>query len=122
MKIALFTGFGINKFPSFLKVEGVGIEKRVNLAKEISKLPIMHNEPTFDDRRDLEQGKVKYFHYLIKGEEGFIFNERHELFNISIVDIDTSKPWKIVDYDGAESIEYFEGVKVLDEKYNLCEW
>ncbi|MFO1442848.1 hypothetical protein KDN24_06420 [Bacillus sp. Bva_UNVM-123] len=39
----------------------------------------------------------------------------------SIVEIDTTKPWTIEEYDGAEYIKYIE-YEVLDEKLNYCKF
>ena len=55
-------------------------------------------------------------HYL------FWDKENEQTFSLSIVEIDETKRWKITNYDGAESISYFDEPKLIDAKYNLCEW
>ena len=46
----------------------------------------------------------------------------HSVSKISIVTVDTSVPWKINDYDGAEYIEYRPKLVPIEEKYNRYDW
>ena len=41
---------------------------------------------------------------------------------LTVYEVDTEKPWRIVTEDGRESLEYFHGVIQLDEEYNMCMW
>lgn len=37
-----------------------------------------------------------------------------------VVEVDTTRPWRIADYDGLEYVEYLDYV-VIDEELNYCE-
>lgn len=37
-----------------------------------------------------------------------------------IVEVDTTRPWRITDYDGLEYVEYLD-YTVIDEELNYCE-
>jgi hypothetical protein len=41
---------------------------------------------------------------------------------ISIVTVDETRRWGIGEYDSAEHVKYFEEPKMIDAKYNYCEW
>lgn len=55
-------------------------------------------------------------HYL------FWDKKNEQTFSLSIAKIDETKRWKITNYDGAEGVSYFDEPKLIDAKYNLCEW
>lgn len=37
-----------------------------------------------------------------------------------IFDVDTTRPWRITDYDGLEYVQYLDYI-VIDEEFNYCE-
>lgn len=43
----------------------------------------------------------------------------NNLHKIDVQTVDTSKKWGIQEYDGAESVEYYEP-RVVEEAYNFC--
>ena len=49
----------------------------------------------------------------------YLFNE--EKITCEIVDVDTSRPWTISTYDGAEYVQYLD-YNVVDETINYCEY
>ena len=49
-------------------------------------------------------------------------NDIHWAIKLMIVDVDTSKPWKIGEYDGAEYIEYYNIPEIIDEESNYAKW
>ena len=126
MKIAIFPGFGSNAVPEWLMKPKYGsLDWRFELAEKIMELKDTHEVGvaiTYEERQDLESGKIKYF----KQGNDFLFNDTSEivsvLVNIRVEDIDIGSPWRITEYDGSEGIEYFEGVKVVNDKYNMCDW
>lgn len=50
------------------------------------------------------------------------YKETSWIMEMKIVDVDTSKPWKIGEYDGAEGIEYFNEPEILDKETNYARW
>ena len=52
----------------------------------------------------------------------YFYNENSKgLHPFSIVEVDTSRPWKIEEYDGAEYIQYLDYV-VINEEINYCDY
>lgn len=49
-------------------------------------------------------------------------NDINLAIKLTIEDVDTSKPWKIGEYDGAEYIEYYRIPEILDEESNYAKW
>ena len=49
-------------------------------------------------------------------------NDINWAIKLMIVDVDTSKPWKIGEYDGAEYIEYYNIPEIIDEESNYAKW
>ncbi len=43
-------------------------------------------------------------------------------YKMEVVDVDTSRIWKIIEYDGAEGIEYFSEPRIIDKDLNFGEW
>jgi hypothetical protein len=41
---------------------------------------------------------------------------------MAVVDVDTSRPWRIAEYDGAEGIEYYSEPEILDKNSNYARW
>lgn len=122
MKIAIFDSFGGDYLPKVVqeKVNEIGRWDRQMFAEELDKLPYTHEvltQESFKDDTDYLREKGSNKIYCISNEYGHRMTS-----SVSIVDIDTSKPWRIHIYDGAESIEYFNGVTVKNSETNESEW
>ena len=119
MKIILFTSFGGSFLPKEItdKLKD-GEDFRVRMAEEVDKLPFV-SEPyegfISSDKTYLRSSNAPNIIYS-KSEDGRLVSRA------KIESVDTSKPWRIVDYDGVESIEYFNGVTVINADTNECEW
>ena len=53
-----------------------------------------------------------------KHSKTYLFKEDNVILNI--VDVDTSRPWCIEKYDGAEYVQYLD-YDIIDKKINFCE-
>ena len=88
------------------------------------------NEVSGNDRGDVGNDKEGFGNdKVVSGDAGgdVIYVKDLEsnycmVYMMKIEDVDTSKIWRIEEYDGAEGIEYFNGVKITDKELNLGEW
>lgn len=128
IKVAIFENYGYNYCPNWV-LEKIDKNKnfRISLAKLLCEFEInsfansLTNENFSNVFEKLKSGKIDY----IKFDDEFVWfcDLGSKLSSkIRIVEVDTSKPWRINDYDGAESIEYFDGIKCIDEEINMCQW
>lgn len=133
IRVALFSGFGSCDVPKRFHNKLVGLEidsvpYRIKLAEILDDLPLnCKNREEFEKKyKDLDSGKngIFYVKYIDKDHEYIFVKDKSMTYptEISIKDVDTSKPWRITEYDGAESLEIYAGIKVIDEQYNMCEW
>lgn len=53
-------------------------------------------------------------------KDGYIYVYEEAKSSAEIVEVDTSRPWTIEEYDGAEYIEYLD-FDVVEPSYNYCE-
>lgn len=117
MRIAIFPMYGGNILPVGL-LDGVGdvsVNDRIVLAKYINCLPIF-NSVTKEDL--LKSGMRRVFY---QGKDLLYFLNGEDVCYIEVVDVKQPSLWRISEIDGAEYIEYFSGVRVLN-KYGMCEW
>lgn len=126
MKIAIFPGYGSNNIPDFL-IDAVNRQERnyrIVLAEEIEKLSDTHEEITDELFVAFRDGKLDIPYIKANDHIYFMSSAGYTemIDEIALVDIDKDKPWRINDYDGAEGIEYFNGIKVVDEDTGECEW
>lgn len=135
MKVLLFTGYGgWDATPQMKKIlnkyEEKGIRGRIGeivdyvennhvVYPTICKLPEMEKE--FKNNKELivkfediqKNGYQKYTVYNDIGYSGTV--------TFSIVEVDTTRPWTIEEYDGAEYIQYLDENKLVDEELNYYE-
>lgn len=127
MKIALFTNYGGNHIPNFIKerVKNNKSHYRVALVEELTKLKPNCDKYTQENYDDFSSNKEQT--YLWDGKSNYIYcrcdnaSEYYLISKIEFIDLDTDKPWRIKNYDGVESIEYFKGLSILN-KLNEAEW
>lgn len=127
VKVAIYKGFGCNKIPKRFKgsISDFSIESRVKLAEELLKIKVYEGPLPLSEEIVNEEFKKgnDIIHVVTKGREEFVCLEsKCDCYIIDVVEVDTSKPWRLSDYDGSEGIEYFDGVQVVNEKYNMCNW
>jgi len=142
MKVLLFTGYGESAYTKRMleaaKSQTGRLADRTGKVVEIVEQAevIKVNRENESDIFEELKNRLKKDTELILGVEFSSLNEEDRKFiryyiwdpdiewvvEMTIIDVDTSKPWRITDYDGAESIEYFQGVKILDQETNYAEW
>lgn len=130
VKIAIFPCYGVEQIPGmfqsdlawFYLSEG---ERRVELAKRLMQLPETHHRVTPDDFSEVvRKGESGY----IRSGNQFYFQYRHfdTVFEINVVEVDTSRPWRLSKKRGTEKVgeyvEYFAPPQILDERLNLATW
>lgn len=135
MKVLLFTAYGgyaaTPQMKEILsKYENKGIRGRIGeivdyvennhvLYPTIYKLSEIEKE--FENNKELivkfedlqKHGYQKYMIYRDIGYSG--------ITTFSIVDVDTTRPWTIEEYDGAEYIQYLDENKLIDKELNYYE-
>ena len=62
--------------------------------------------------------KVICYPGVDKNSKTYLFKEDNVILNI--VDVDTSRPWSIETYDGAEYVQYLD-FSYIDKNINFCE-
>ena len=135
IKIALFTGYGYSGIPEWLLKQLptpiYGVESRIKLAELLDNL-----EPTCAKGDTIQEAWNKFSksksientpYFRVEGQSTVYLKICENTIlplevEVTIKEVDISKPWRIVSYDGCESIEIFNGIEVKDEKYNVCEW
>jgi hypothetical protein len=72
------------------------------------------------DRFDVNPINAKVICYpgTDKNSKTYLFKEDNVI--LSIVDVDTSRPWCIEKYDGSEYVQYLD-YDIIDKKINFCE-
>lgn len=93
---------------------------RIDVAEYLDKLPCNVNKKTI--LKHYNEKKQIYLKDSYNPNVVFILNTNGSYSQINIESVDTSKCWKIDEYDGAESIEYFKKPIIIDKELNLCEW
>jgi len=134
MKIAIYPNYGSIYVPLFIKnqlLTKTWIQQRIEIATIVENLKSTHEEITqeiYDLFVTHNSNEVNALSYLKSSKNnGLIYVKESELkygqtYMIQIVDVDTTKIWKIGEYDGAEGIEYFSEPKIIDKSLNLGEW
>ena len=108
IKIPIYTSFGSNPTPKGFTSTKTGTEYLIDLANYIL-------EHVDDPAVGIKSYTDRYGHvsYTIPHE---IDGVSPSWVRVVIEDVDTSRPWEILDYDGAESIAYLDTRKF--DKYN----
>lgn len=130
IEIVISETFGVFEVPEQIKeklqIKG-GIEYRIALAKEfkfIEDYRVLHADLTEDEMIKRLKNDILQSNMIARLDNNIYFKSNHfnnTIARLSIVTVDTTIPWKISIYDGAESIKYLD-LKLVNEKYNLYEW
>ena len=130
MKCIIFSGFGVGRLPKEVttllnsKINEKGELYRLDseLISAIESLPWV--SLTVKELREL--GNITDEYVKILGDnsniESYIFpsEERYIHTNtFSICEVDTTRKWGIEEYDGAESVVYFENLEPICEELNF---
>lgn len=133
MKILLFTGYGgyaatpqmkeiLNKYKGIRGRVGeivYYVESNHVSYPTISELPEVEKE--FTKNKELivkfeDIQKHGYQKYMVYNSTGY-----SNTTTFSIVNVDTTRPWTIEEYDGAEYIQYLDENKLVDKELNYYE-
>ena len=130
IEIVISKSFGIYEVPKQIKEKlqvKDGIEYRIALAKEFKSIEdyrVLYADLTEDEMIKRLKNDILQSNIIARLDNNIYFKSSHfnnTIAHLSIVTVDTTIPWKINDYDGAESIKYLD-LKLVNEKYNLYEW
>lgn len=114
MKIAIFNSFGADFYPDKVKDK----IKNKSLIDIRTKTLVDFIEKEKDlivptDKINLKEGEcIRY------GNSLYVQGDLY-LSKITIVNVDTSRPWTISEYDGSEYIEYLD-YDIIDKNTNFC--
>ncbi len=134
MKIAIFPTHGGSYIPPFIKeklVNSKGIRTRVAMADILEKLEVTHDKITqeiYDSFASKKRAKNNSFEYLKDSENPNIVYIRNTggkyntIHTVKIVEVDTTRVWKIAEYDCSEFIQYYKEPKIEDKELNYAEW
>ena len=121
MKILLFTGYGGWAATPHMKEilnKHKGIRGRVGeIIDYVENNHVIYDASQyFEAQKELKNNKE----LIIKINNDYIvWNETiYSTAPFSIEDVDTTRPWTIEEYDGAEYIEYLDEHKLADEELN----
>lgn len=127
IEIAVFSGYGaIDKLDSRIKAMSKGswtIDERIKLAEY---LKANSKEINYDNSDEASKVPGLYRMKNKHGSESYINSVRIgsivEFTVMTIENIDTDRMWRIREYDGAESIEYYSEPEIIDSRYNYAKW
>lgn len=131
IEIVISETFGVFEVPEQIKEKlqdiKTGIEYRIALAKEFKSIEdyrVLHADLTKDEMIKRLKNDILQSNIIARLDNKIYFKSSHfnnTIVRLSIVTVNTTIPWKINIYDGAESIKYLD-LKLVNEKYNLYEW
>lgn len=127
-RVAIFPSYGGNRIPDVFKEKVFKDSRnfRLVLAELIDSLE--------DTKSNLSQEGFTIFEKTLYSEEGsylknknlFYYKVKEDTFDkvliIKIVDVDTSKRWKIDSYDGSEEVVYYNEPILVDKELNMYTW
>ena len=128
IKVAIFPDKGFNLCSDWIMEKASKYKNenfRVALAKSLSELEVnaKENDNYIEHIHKLKNKKVNYIKSEIDLNTILLLDEWRDIpFRVTIVDVDTSKPWRINNDNDEESIEHFKGFDFIDERINMCKW
>ena len=137
MKVLIFPGYGGDCYTKEMKKAIDGSDKllgcRVGRVVEVVEKAEIIREIGYADScddiiEDLKANRGKIIGVTIKQADTEKVryytwcNKPKELCQMAVVDVKTSRPWRIAEYDGAEGIEYYSEPEILDKNSNYARW
>lgn len=127
MEVLIYTSFGLNTVPSCIRSsinENTAGPLQERTGKVIKKIrETAHKIESMDGINETAIAEMIKKHNIIycKQSDCYFYmpcenNPYHHIKTMSIVTVDINKPWIISEYDGAESIRYFE---IVDDTINF---
>lgn len=123
-RVVITSNYNDFKIPSMFEEEIKVILKefsrntRIVLAELMDNLEINYNDEISDPVDLMNKLRVDYLRY---GNDFYFKVSDFDCLELSIVEVDSSRPWFIRYYDGLESIIYLDDYKLIDEELNLYE-
>lgn len=123
-RIVISSAYNDLEIPSMFEEKLNEIKKNANrniriiLAELIDGLPVNYDASSTKVVEVMNELGTDYLRY----DDTFYFRTSiYDWVELSIVEIDTSRPWILKNYDGLESVTYIDDFKVIDEELNLHE-
>lgn len=123
-RIVISSAYNDLEIPSMFEEKLNEIKKNANrniriiLAELIDGLPVNYDASSTKVVEVMNELGTDY----LRNNDTFYFRTSiYDWVELSIVEIDTSRPWILKNYDGLESVTYIDDFKVIDEELNLHE-
>ena len=130
INVLIFNGYGapvlshklrkllINEKVSFPLSRIISKERLKEIKQKAGEVLDYSRNKTLKEQCQESENKLLKF----SNNQFYFYNENSEyLHPFSIVEVDSSRPWKIEEYDGAEYIQYLDYV-VINEEINYCDY
>lgn len=122
-RIAINPAYGAFIIPSmFINTIDRKINYRAAIAKCIDALKEDITKNFITQYEELEMGNIQY----VKHKNKLYFKDSNFdssiIFQLEVVEVDTSKKWGISNHHGMESIVYYIEPKLIDKELNMYEW
>lgn len=127
-RVAIFPGYGSIKIPDIFKdkISRDGRNFRLVLAELIDELEDTKDNLTQRDFTIFEKTLYSKEGSYLKNKNLFYYKVKEDTYDrvliIKVVDVDTSKKWKIDSYDGSEEVVYFNEPVLVDKELNMYTW
>lgn len=131
IKIAIFSNYGLDARTSdiadiYAKNRGLSdVELRMKIAELIENNAV-ESEIVKGDFDTWMKKHQKLFVHIRDTADTSIYccydMTTHWVSEISVVAVDTTVPWKIGNYDGAEYVKYRPKLIPVEERYNRYDW
>lgn len=122
MRLAFASSYTGLRIPDMFKeqIKKDSRNMRIVLAECLDNLPINCNSIEYSEFIDNES--ISYYKY--SNDDPVCFKlDKYNSYELEVIDVDVSKPWRVCNYDGIESIEYYPNkYKVVDKELNICDW
>lgn len=131
--IAIFEHYGLNTLPEALEhdLPEDFLQNRIELAKRLEALPFTHDTlidgEDYNDFQEIPINDANFIHFRVKSMPNLIMvrfpsDSSNDETMVTLMDIDTTTPWKLEEYDGFERIVYHTAPTILDEESNYSIW
>lgn len=110
-RIAISRSYGLFQIPSQFLDE-------INKSNRNFRLVVAECIDELEDSNDLNN-------WYIKHGNTFYFkdvDDEYPMYNLAVVEVDTSRKWRIESRDGMENIIYYSEPKLIDKELNMWEW
>lgn len=128
IKVLLFTGYGANTVTPamkeiMLKYKGIKMCTCNELIEYVENSCVVYedyNKIKYDEFTKLIRSNYeKIVTFKTNPNVYYVYDrENHYVSIFSIIEVDTTRPWTIEEYDGSESIKYLDDMVCVDKELN----